>query len=77
MTVLNPSDLFGKVKTCFSQKRYGCVIERLNMRTNEKSRRTADDGMGTEGTPRPNVVYCSIYLVKRILILVDLDFIDF
>jgi hypothetical protein len=28
VTVLNPSDLFGKVKTCFSQKRYGCVIER-------------------------------------------------
>ena len=56
VTVLNPSDLFGKVKTCFSQKRYGCVMERLNMRTNEKSRRTADDGMGTEGTPRPNVV---------------------
>ncbi len=45
VTVLNPSDLFGKVKTCFSQKRYGCVIERLNMRTNEKSRRTADDGI--------------------------------
>jgi hypothetical protein len=27
VTVLNPGDLFGKVKTCFSQKRYGRVIE--------------------------------------------------
>jgi len=27
VTVLNPSDLFGKVKTCFSQKRYGRVID--------------------------------------------------
>jgi hypothetical protein len=32
VTVLNPSD---EVKTCFSQKRYGCVLERLKMRTNE------------------------------------------
>jgi hypothetical protein len=35
VTVLNPGDLFLKVKTSFSQKRYGCVIERLKMRTNE------------------------------------------
>jgi hypothetical protein len=27
VTVLNPGDLFGKVKTCSSQKRYGRVIE--------------------------------------------------
>jgi hypothetical protein len=27
VTVLNPSDLFGKVKTCFSKKRYGRVID--------------------------------------------------
>jgi hypothetical protein len=27
VTVLNPSDLIGKVKTCFSQKRYGRVID--------------------------------------------------
>jgi hypothetical protein len=45
VTVLNPGDLFLKVKTCFSQKRYGCVIERLKMRTNENSRNTADDGI--------------------------------
>ncbi len=45
VTVLNPRDLFLKVKTCFSQKRYGHVIERLKMRTNENSRSTADDGI--------------------------------
>jgi hypothetical protein len=27
VTVLNPSDLLGKEKTCFSQKRYGRVID--------------------------------------------------
>jgi hypothetical protein len=27
VTVLNPSDLLGKVKTCFSQKRYCRVID--------------------------------------------------
>jgi hypothetical protein len=27
VTVLNPSDLLGKEKTCFSQKRYGHVID--------------------------------------------------
>jgi hypothetical protein len=27
VTVLNPSDLLGKGKTCFSQKRYGRVID--------------------------------------------------
>ncbi len=43
--VLNPCDLFWKVKTWFSQKRYGCVIERFKMRTNENSRSTADDGI--------------------------------
>ena len=45
VTVLNPSDLVVKVKTCFSQKRYGHVNERLKMRTNENSRSTADDGI--------------------------------
>jgi hypothetical protein len=45
VTVLNPGDLFLKVKTCFSQKRYGHVNERLKMRTNENSRSTADDGI--------------------------------
>jgi hypothetical protein len=45
VTVLNPSDLCLKVKTCFSQKRYGCEMERLKMRTNENKRSTADDGI--------------------------------
>jgi hypothetical protein len=27
VAVLDPSDLYIKFRTCFSQKRYGCVIE--------------------------------------------------